>query len=146
MKTASTNSVESSARYQGKNLPPIGGNKISAENRKGLPEAFSITQEEFTLRIRDVMLADVGGDPGATKRLARKLGCSIGTAKNYLEGRSTPQGLYDLRAIAKVPGYLSAKTQMAGVGMTIDPVHQAKVADFMRYCADQAGELFGAQQ
>src|SRR5690348_17067069 len=98
----------SSSPYLGKNIPAYRSNNMLSENHKDLP-AFSITQHVLTERSQAIMMDFVGNDPGAAKRLARELGCSIGTAKNYLEGRTTPSGIHDIRACAVIPGWFKHK-------------------------------------
>lgn len=132
----------SSSPYIGKNIPAYSGNNLSAESHKDLP-AFSITQHVLTERSQAIMVAHVGNDPGAAKRLARTLGCSIGTAKNYLEGRTTPSGIHDIRAMAVIPGWFAHKAEMAGVEMVLDPARQAKMAAFLRYASIEAEKIFG---
>jgi hypothetical protein len=132
----------SSSPYLGRNIPAYGGNKVSAKNHNDLP-AFSITQHVLTERSQKIMMDFAGNDPGAAKRLARELGCSIGTAKNYLEGRTTPSGIHDIRAMAVIPGWLNHKAEMAGVEMALDPDRQAKMVAFLRYAQVEAEKIFG---
>jgi hypothetical protein len=118
-------------------------NKFSAHSGKVL--AFSITQSDLTERCQKVMRAHVGNEENAAKRLARDLACSVGTAKNYLEGRTTPQGIHDARAMAVIPGYLALKAELAGLELALDPRHQAKMVEFMRYCQTYADRVFGKE-
>lgn len=134
----------SSSPYTGKNIPAYGGNNLSADSHKDLP-AFSITQHILTEKSQAIMLDFVGNDPGAAKRLARKLGCSIGTAKNYLEGRTTPSGIHDIRAMAVIPGWFDHKAEMAGVEMVVNSQRQAKMAAFLRYASIEAEKIFGGE-
>lgn len=142
MSAATAKIVGSSSPYVGKNIPAYRDNNISAGNHKDLP-AFSITQHVLTEKSQAIMKDFVGNDPGAAKKLARELGCSIGTAKNYLEGRTTPSGIHDIRAMAVIPGWFSHKAEMAGVEMVLDPDRQAKMAAFLRYAQIEAEKIFG---
>lgn len=121
-----------------------GANNFRAENHKDLP-AFTITQMALTDRVQAVMRSAVGNDPGAVKRLANMLECSPGTAKNYLEGKTTPQGIHDARAMAVIPRYLALKLELAGQRAALDPAHQANLSAFMRYCQIEADRIFGAR-
>lgn len=143
MGSAALNIAENSQPELGNIFPARHNSNFSAENRKGLPEAFSISQMDLTERCRRVMVADVGNDPGAVKRLARKLGCSIGTAKNYLEGRTTPRDVYDARAIAVIPGYYKMKMELAGRAMELDPSYQARLVAFVRDTMLAGDKIFG---
>lgn len=136
LKIAETYSVPPSKNF---NAEPV-NNNISADTAKVL--AFTITQQEYTERVQ-ARMRSYAGPNDAAKKLARDLGCSIGTAKNYLEGRTTPSGIHDLRAMAVIPGYLSLKAELSGIEMALDPKHQAKVAEFMRYCAMASDKIFG---
>lgn len=118
-------------------------NKYLASTGKVL--AFNINTEERTARIQKVMQEFGGYEGDAVKRIQCALECSSGTAKNYLNGDSTPSGVYDERAMAVIPGYFEVKAELAGLRMELDPRHQRKLAEFMRYCSIQAESIFGAQ-
>lgn len=137
---SSQTSAASYAGLNATNFAPGYHNKISTEYRKELP-AFTLTNHERTARIQAVM-REFAGNENAIAKLASALQCSEGSAKNYLEGKSTPSGQYDDRALAVIPGYLSLKAEMSGLQMELDPRHQQKVAEFMRYCTTQADKIF----
>ena len=130
------------AGLNGNNFGAAAHNNISSKIRKDLP-AFNITQMELTERVQAVM-RDFAGNENAISKVANALQCSDGTAKNYLEGKTTPQGIYDARALAVIPGYLSLKAELAGLEMALDPKHQVKMQEFMRYCQQAADQIFGA--
>jgi hypothetical protein len=143
MMRAATSAVPSAQTYSRRtdnNFATHPGNNISAESAKVL--AFSISQHDYTERVQRVMREFVGPHGDAPKRLANALGCAIGTAKNYLEGRTTPQGIHDKRAIAVIPGYLALTAELAGLEMALDPRHQRRLTEFMRYCAMEADAIF----
>lgn len=143
LKTAQDSAVpvdSNIAGNDGANFFTQRSNNISAPTAKAL--AFTITQQEYTARVQERMRAHAGVNDAA-KKLARDLGCSLGTAKNYLEGRTTPSGIHDIRAMAVIPGYLALKAELSGLEMTLDPRHQARMAEFMRYCAGASEQLFG---
>jgi hypothetical protein len=129
------------AGMNGNNFGAAAHNNISSKIRKELP-AFNITQLELTERVQAVM-REFAGNENAIGKITSALQCSDGTAKNYLEGKTTPQGIYDARALAVIPGYLSLKAELAGLEMALDPKHQVKVAEFMRYCQQAADKIFG---
>lgn len=132
------------ATYEGLNgnqFAGQGGNNFSAPSHKDLP-AFSITQLELTARVQGVM-REYAGNENAVSKVSRALECSPGTAKNYLEGRTTPQGIHDARAMAVIPGYLALKMELAGLQTAMDPRHQAKLVAFMRFCQTEADSIFG---
>jgi hypothetical protein len=134
-----------SGLQQGKNVSaPIRNNNLSPTDRKNLP-AFNITQHELTERVQAVM-REFAGNENAVAKLSNALQCSPGTAKNYLEGKTTPQGIHDRRALAVIPGYLSLSMELAGLQQVLDPKHQAKMAELMRYCAIQAEKIFGGAE
>lgn len=139
-----TSAQTSAANYAGQNgshFTTHGRNNISPADRKDLP-AFSITQLELTERVQGVM-REFAGNENAISKVSNALQCSPGTAKNYLEGKTTPQGIYDSRAMAVIPGYLSLKAELAGLQMALDPRHQAKLVAFMRFCQTEADSIFG---
>lgn len=127
------------------NMAARARNNISTKSAKDLP-AFTITQMELTERCQAVMLAHVGNEIGGPKRLADDLGCSIGTAKNYLEGRTTPAGIHAARAMAVIPGYLALQAELAGLQMALDPRHQAKMVAFARWVQIEADSIFGGAE
>jgi hypothetical protein len=144
MSSAAQKITASYAGMNGNNFGAAHHNNISAKIRKDLP-AFNITQHELTAKVQAVM-RDFAGNENAISKLSSALQCSDGTAKNYLEGKTTPQGIYDSRAMAVIPGYLSLKAELAGLEMALDPKHQAKMAEFMRYCQITADQIFGSAQ
>lgn len=141
--TSAAMNAGSSSAYVGKKFEPASDNNISADGDNVL--AFTITQEEYTSRVQAAMVESVAGTDSPSKRLARTLGCSIGTAKNYLEGRTTPSGIHDMRAMAVIPGYRALKLEIAGISQAVDARHHQKVAEFMKFCAEQAPKIFGGE-
>lgn len=141
MSNAPTNSAQSYSGLQTGNFAADNNNKFGVVNRKDLP-AFSITQKELQDRVQAVM-REFAGNEYPIAKLSAALECSTGTAKNYLEGRTTPQGIHDARALAVIPGYLAMKAELAGLQMTLNPRHQAKVIAFMRFCQTEADSIIG---
>lgn len=147
MSAAATSALQTAQSYspdRANNFSTPRRNNFSAENGKVL--AFTISQADLTDRVQKTMQEFVGYQGDAVKRLAGALECSLGTAKNYLEGRTTPQGIHDARAMAVIPGYLALKAELAGLEMTLDPRHQEKLTQFMRYCAMQAEQIFSKSE
>lgn len=144
MTSAAQNIAGNYAGLNGNNFGAAAHNNISSKIRKELP-AFNITQLELTERVQAVM-RDFAGNENAVAKITGALQCSDGTAKNYLEGKTTPQGIYDARALAVIPGYLALKAELAGLQMALDPRHQVKVAEFMRYCQGAADQIFGGAE
>lgn len=139
--TSAPNNAGTYAGLNGNHFEAHKGNNFSARARKDLP-AFSITQLELTERVQRVM-REFAGNENAVAKVSMALQCSTGTAKNYLEGRTTPQGIHDARAMAAIPGYFSMKAELAGLQMALDPRHQAKLVAFMRFCQTEADSIFG---
>lgn len=144
MTSAAQNIAGNYGGLNGNNFGTAHHNNISSKIRKELP-AFNITQLELTERVQAVM-REFAGNENAVGRVSSALQCSEGTAKNYLEGKTTPRGIYDARALAVIPGYLALKAELAGLQMALDPRHQVKVAEFMRYCQGAADQIFGGAE
>lgn len=102
----------------------ITGN-IPANSNGNIP-AFNIAHRDYLKLVQGAMREDVGFRPGAAKVLAEKLKCSDKTAQSWLEGKTAPSGILDLRAMNKIPAYAALKREIAAMEIGIDPRLQAK--------------------
>lgn len=89
-------------------------------------EAFTITQDEYTQRVQRAMHEEAGDGPGKAKRLAKKLECNQKTVQNWLDGKTTPSGILDRRALNKLPIYAALAREIAALELALDPRLQAK--------------------
>lgn len=77
------------------------------------------------------MRAHVGNDKHAAKRLGRILECSPRTAENYLLGRTSPAGIYFLRAYASIPEFTAEVRRLTGMQASQDPAFERDLAMFL---------------
>lgn len=83
---------------------------------------------------------DFAGDgPEASGLVAEALECSKATAKNYLDGRNVPTGLYDLRAYHAIPQYTAMKRELAAMESDLDPRVQAKMVELAQLVMKHGG-------
>lgn len=132
-----SNNHEDNAMLQ--NRGAIARNFLSKDTRN-VP-AFSITHGDWLKRVSQAMREDVGDRPGAAKELASRLECSEKTAQSWLDGRTAPAGILDLRAMNRVPAYAALKRQIAAMEMDCDPRVQAKLMELYRLTLALAGPV-----
>lgn len=125
---------ESAGKFSGLN-----GGKFSSQNAK--PRAFHLTQSEWRMLSRNAFREHVGDRPGGAKVIAAEIECSPKTAQSWLDGESTPAGIYDLRALNRVPAYAALKREIAAMEMDCDPRVQAKLMELYRMTQRLAGEM-----
>lgn len=80
----------------------------------------------------------VGDRPGGAKVIAEEVECSPKTAQSWLDGESTPAGILDLRALARVPNYAALKREIAQMETTLHPRLQAKYQELHRLTLELA--------
>lgn len=101
----------------------IAGN-LSAEN--GTPRAFRLTQKQWRELSSSAFREHTRGLAKPSHVIADELECSPKTAQSWLDGESTPAGILDLRAMARIPAYAALKREIAAMEVTLDPRLQAK--------------------
>lgn len=119
------------------NFSGLNGGNLSAENAK--PRAFHLTQREWRSLSSQAFRAHVGDRPGGAQALADEIECSPKTAQSWLDGESTPAGILDLRAMARIPAYAALKREIAAMETTMDPRLQAKYQELHRLTLEIAG-------
>lgn len=82
---------------------------------------FQINQGQFTERVKTALVLHFSRERNAHKRLAERADVNLGTAKNWLEGRSVPQGLHLLRLMATVPELGAEMRRLTGMMSDMDP-------------------------
>lgn len=98
-----------------------------------------MTQREWRMLASAAFREHVGNRPGAAKALADEIECSPKTAQAWLDGDSTPAGILDLRALAKVPVYAALKREIAAMETVMDPRLQAKYQELHALTLQLAG-------
>jgi hypothetical protein len=88
--------------------------------------AFKITHREYLSRVAEAMHAEAGPGPGAAKKIAAKIECSDKTTQSWLDGKTAPSGIYDCRAMNRIPAYAALKREIAAMETVLDPRLQAK--------------------
>lgn len=83
--------------------------------------AFAMTQGQYQETVSNVLRVAFGRQRHAVKQLARTAGTSASTAKNWLEGRSTPIGLHMLRLMATVPELQAEVRRLTAMEADLDP-------------------------
>lgn len=109
------------------------------------PLAFGVTQLEWNELASNAMRAHVGDDRHATKRLSHILECSPRTAENYLLGRTTPSGIYFLRAYAMIPEFTAEIRRLTGMEASLDPAFERDLASFLTRAGQHLASRRGVQ-
>lgn len=136
----SSSSVHSSEGISNmRNTEKDAGNNLSADN--GRPRAFRLTQREWRMLSSAAFREFTGDRPGAAKAIADEVECSAKTAQSWLDGESTPAGILDLRALARIPTYAALKRQIAAMETDMDPRLQAKYQELHRLTLELAGQF-----
>lgn len=116
--------------------------KIARNDRRDLARnvrAYTITQGDW-LKLTQIAMRDhVGNSPGGAKKLASELECSEKTAQNWLDGKTSPSGILDLRAMHAIPEYAALKREIAAMETDMDPRLQAKLMELYRMTVQLAG-------
>lgn len=108
------------------------------------PRAFRMTQREYRSEVSRAMREHVGERPGGAQVIADEIECSPKTAQSWLDGESTPQGLYDKRALFMIPTYRALTEEIAAMESDLDPRLQAKYHELNRLLleiADGGGRI-----
>lgn len=116
----------------------IAGNDRREIGRNIRCEAFTITQAEYTKRVQRAMHEEAGDGPGKAKRIAVKLECNEKTVQNWLDGKTTPSGILDRRALNKLPIYAALMREIAAMELDLDPRLQAKYQELHRLTLELA--------
>lgn len=99
--------------------------KSLARNARNIP-AFEITHGDWLRRVQKAFRDHVGNRPGAAGELAAEIECSEKTTKSWLDGKTAPSGILDLRAMNRIPAYAALKREVAAMETGLDPRLQAK--------------------
>lgn len=92
---------------------------------------FAINQGEYTDRVRGALQTAFGRLGHPVKHLAKCADVNITTAKNWLDGRSTPQGLHLLRLFAMVPELQAEVRRLTGMMADGDPEFDRALNDLL---------------
>lgn len=103
---------------------PHTGKFSSANPNK--PRAFHLTQREWREESSRAFRDHTKGMVKPSHVIAEIIECSPKTAQSWLDGESTPAGILDLRAMARIPAYAALKREVAEMETTMDPRLQAK--------------------
>lgn len=95
------------------------GHKMSAV-AAALP-IYQINQGELTQKLRGALVLAFSRERHPVKRLAEVADTNVATAKNWLEGRSTPQALQLLRLMATVPEFQAEVRKLTAMEADMDP-------------------------
>ena len=108
----------------------ITGN-IRARIARNIP-AFEITQGDWLKLSSQAFREHTGHRPGAAKELAAEIECSDKTTKSWLDGKTAPSGIYDLRAMNRIPAYAALNRKLAAMESAMDPRVQATIQELHR--------------
>ncbi len=92
---------------------------------------FEINQGQYTERVRDALGTAFGRFRNPDKQLARAADCNVHTAKNWLAGKSSPQGLHLLRLLAAVLELQAEVRRLTGMIADGDPDVQRVINDLV---------------
>lgn len=92
---------------------------------------FEINQGQYTERVRGALQMAFARFGHPVKQLARCADVNITTAKNWWEGKSTPQGLHLLRLFATVPELQAEVRRLTGMMADGDPEFDRALNDLL---------------
>lgn len=99
------------------------GNFSSGDDK---PRAFHLTQKDWRRLSSGAFREFTKGKAKPSHVIADVVECSPKTAQSWLDGESTPAGVLNLRAMARVPSYAALTREIAEMKVTLDPRLQAK--------------------
>lgn len=76
---------------------------------------LTMDQFDYQRTVSGVLKGAFGQERHGAKKLAEAAGTNVSTAKNWLDEKSTPQGLHLLRLIATVPELQSEVLRLAAI-------------------------------
>jgi len=109
----------------------INSGNIRSNTARNIP-AFEITQGDWLKLSSKAFREHTGHRPGAAKELAAEIECSDKTTKSWLDGKTAPSGIYDLRAMNRIPAYAALKRRLAAQESALDPRVQATIQELHR--------------
>lgn len=114
---------------------PLHRERISGNILSGFARdcpAFEITHGDWLKRSSRAFRDHVGDGPGGAKKLASALECSDKTTKSWLDGKTAPSGILNLRAMNRIPAYAALQREIAAMQSDMDPRLQSKIAELHR--------------
>lgn len=109
------------------NRERVPGNFPSRDTRN-IP-AFAITHGDFLKRVSKAFHDHVGNAASPSKVLADEIECSDKTTRSWLDGKTAPSGLLDLRAMNRIPSYAALKREIAAMESELNPLLQRKLQE-----------------
>ena len=88
-----------------------------------------MTHGDYLKRVSRAFREHTGNRPGAAQELAGEIECSDKTTKSWLDGKTAPSGILDLRAMNRIPAYAALKREIAQLESDLDPRLQAKLQE-----------------
>lgn len=107
---------------------------------RNVPPAFRITHKEYLRLVANAMWQEAGKAPGAAKRIAEKVECNDKTAQSWLDGKTTPANILEVRAMSRLPIYAALKRKLAAQESSLDPRVQQTIQELHRLQLELAGE------
>ena len=93
---------------------------------------FAIDQFQFQSFVTTWLRREVANDRSPTKTTARVAGSAIGTAKKWLDGTSTPNGLHLARLRAAFPAFRAELDKIEGMERELDPMFERALQEFIQ--------------
>jgi transcriptional regulator with XRE-family HTH domain len=93
-------------------------------NFRGDPDknlAFEITTKQWNDTSAAAISEFMKEENLSIKELARHIGCNDRTAENYVNGRTSPMGVYFLRCIASIPHFEAEVRRISAMAGDCDP-------------------------
>lgn len=119
------------------NRANVSGNIPSTKDGNIL--AFTIAHRDYLKLTQRAFREHVGNRPCGAQELADQIKCSDKTTKSWLDGKTAPSGIYDCRAMNRVPAYAALKREIAAMESDMDPRLQAKIQELHRMTLALAG-------
>ena len=103
-----------------------------AKSLTSLAPIFELDQFQYQSFVTTWLRKEVANDRSPTKTLMRVAGAAHGTAKNWLQGTATPNGLHLARLRASYPQFNSELRKLEGMERDLDPMFERALNEFIQ--------------
>ena len=99
---------------------------------------FDLDQFQYQSFVTTWLRREVANDRSPVKSAAQVAGAGLGTAKNWLNGTATPNGLHLARLRASYPRFDAELRRLEGMERDLDPMFQRALNEFIQRVKEQS--------
>lgn len=100
---------------------------------------FELTQQEYGARVCGVIKRCAANENKPAAWLAVVAGCTVGTAQNWLDGTSTPNGLYLTRLRSQLPELAAELRRLETMEAELHPDAQRLASEIAQIIIARSG-------